>query len=489
MLRLGVVPIANGGTGSATQNFVDLTNAQTIGGGKTFSSTTRVSNGTSGAAAAGTADLVVEDNLAAFQHFLTPNDVESGILFGDVTDSIAGGIIFNNAATNNGIQFRTGGNVTRMTLDGSGNLGITGNGTVGGDLAVGGTLTLNIVNATTQYNIGGSRLLSVAGTANTFTGISAGAGNAAGSNNSFFGNQAGQSNVSGSSNSFFGRSAGLLSTGSSNSFFGTTAGDANTSGGSNAFFGLSAGGANTTGSSNVFLGREAGFFNTTGGNNTAIGTGAGPAVGFSNLAFATAIGAGATVADSNSIVLGRSAGEDIVRIPGTTVIAGNIDVAGRVGVGTLGSAGLSTHLCLNGVNDIAYCSSSLRYKTNIQPFIPGLTLIKRLRPITFNWKEVGTPDMGLGAEDVAEVEPLLVTYNKQGQVEGVKYDRIGVVLVNAIKEQQTQIEVQEKKIETQQNEFAERKAAEKNLQSQIDNLTKIICSLKPDADGCKQLEK
>src|SRR5438093_1409221 len=34
----GVVPIANGGTGSATKNFVDLTSAQTIGGAKTFSS-------------------------------------------------------------------------------------------------------------------------------------------------------------------------------------------------------------------------------------------------------------------------------------------------------------------------------------------------------------------------------------------------------------------------------------------------------------------
>jgi hypothetical protein len=35
----GVLPVANGGTGSATQNFVDLTNTQTIGGAKTFSST------------------------------------------------------------------------------------------------------------------------------------------------------------------------------------------------------------------------------------------------------------------------------------------------------------------------------------------------------------------------------------------------------------------------------------------------------------------
>jgi hypothetical protein len=38
--------IANGGTGSTTQNFVDLTTAQTIAGAKTFSSITTVSNST-----------------------------------------------------------------------------------------------------------------------------------------------------------------------------------------------------------------------------------------------------------------------------------------------------------------------------------------------------------------------------------------------------------------------------------------------------------
>jgi len=47
----------------------------------------------------------------------------------------------------------------------------------------------------------------------------------------------------------------------------------------------------------------------------------------------------------------------------------------------------------------------------------------------------GKRDLGFGAEDVQKIEPLLVTLNTQGQVEGVKYDRITVVLVNAIKEQ------------------------------------------------------
>ena len=38
----GILPIANGGTGSSSQNFVDLTSSQTIEGSKTFSGTTTV---------------------------------------------------------------------------------------------------------------------------------------------------------------------------------------------------------------------------------------------------------------------------------------------------------------------------------------------------------------------------------------------------------------------------------------------------------------
>lgn len=83
-----------------------------------------VANGVSGAASTSTADVVIEDDAAAFVHFLTPESVESGLLFGDTSNSISGGIIFNNPATTNGIQFRAGGNTTRMTLDGAGRLGI-----------------------------------------------------------------------------------------------------------------------------------------------------------------------------------------------------------------------------------------------------------------------------------------------------------------------------------------------------------------------------
>src|SRR2546426_5493750 len=70
----------------------------------------------------------------------------------------------------------------------SSNFNISGNGTAGG------TLSGNVVNATTQYNLNGSRILSNAGTANLFAGVGAGSNNS-GDNNSFFGLSAGGSNT------------------------------------------------------------------------------------------------------------------------------------------------------------------------------------------------------------------------------------------------------------------------------------------------------
>jgi hypothetical protein len=129
----------------------------------------------------------------------------------------------------------------------------------------------------------------------------------------------------------------------------------------------------------------------------------------------------------------------------------------------LGAAGVN-HLCLNASNQIGGCSSSLRYKTGVAPFADGLDLINRLRPIQFEWKDGGTHDIGLAAEEVERVEPRLTFRNNAGQIEGVKYDRLTAVFINAFKEQQEQI---------------------KRQQSQIDGLKELVCLDHPQAAVCK----
>ena len=191
-------------------------------------------------------------------------------------------------------------------------------------------------------------------------------------------------------------------------------------------------------------------------------------------AFLAAIGAGPVVTSNNTVVLGR--GNDTVQVPGSLnttgsgTIGGALNVNGTITVATLGATGITT-LCRNPLNQIATCSSSLRYKTNIAPFSSGLKLIGRLRPISFDWKADGQRDVGFGAEEVASINPLFVIYDSKGQVEGVKYDRLSVAFVNAFKEQQSQIEQQRDQIKKQQN--------------QIDALRKLVCLNHPNADVCK----
>jgi len=120
----------------------------------------------------------------------------------------------------------------------------------------------------------------------------------------------------------------------------------------------------------------------------------------------------------------------------------------------------------------------LRYKTNLAAYRSGLSVINRLRPISFTWKDGGLRDLGFGAEDVEKVEPLLVTYNKQGQVEGVKYDRLNVVLVNAIKEQQEQIKRQQQQLDEERKQNQEHRR-------QLDSLKRLVCLSHRRALICK----
>jgi hypothetical protein len=378
--------------------------------------------------------------------------------------------------------------VNSITQQPGSNFNISGDG-VAANFISSGTVAGNVVNAASQFNLAGNRVLSIAGTDNTFAGRSTGTVNSLGFQNSFFGSSSGSQNTDGYYNAFFGSFAGRSNTtGYGNSFFGDRAGLNNTSAYGNSFFGVLAGANNTalansffgfqaglnttTGDSNVFLGYNAGYSNTSGRANLFFGymSGFGTASGSNNILIgsnttiaenlfnAVAIGAGATVTTSNTIVLGRNGGEDTVIVPG------------RLRLNLLGTAG-STSLCRNAANQISACSSSLRYKTNVIPFLSGLNLVRLLHPITFDWKADGMKDIGLGAEDVAAIEPLLVTYNTEGEVEGVKYDRITAVLVNAIKEQQAQIEAQQIQLKQQQ--------------SLINDLKKLLCRQTPKADICR----
>lgn len=121
---------------------------------------------------------------------------------------------------------------------------------------------------------------------------------------------------------------------------------------------------------------------------------------------------------------------------------------------------------------IGNCGSSLRYKHDVEDLKFGLDVVLRLRPVTFRWNSTGTKDLGFVAEEVNAIDPLLSTYTKDGDIEGVKYPQLTSVLVNAIKEQQSEIESLREQVKVQRAELAALKA--------------LVCAANPGAAACKE---
>jgi hypothetical protein len=66
--------------------------------------------------------------------------------------------------------------------------------------------------------------------------------------------------------------------------------------------------------------------------------------------------------------------------------------------------------------------------------------ILAFKPVTFHYKigKKDTPQFGLVAEDVAEVNPELVVRDKKGEIYSVRYDAVNAMLLNEfLKEHQT----------------------------------------------------
>jgi hypothetical protein len=80
-------------------------------------------------------------------------------------------------------------------------------------------------------------------------------------------------------------------------------------------------------------------------------------------------------------------------------------------------------------------TSSRRYKKNIVKFKSGLSIVEKLRPVTFDWKNKNVKnEIGLIAEEVNKVLPNIVHKNEKGKIESLDYSKLTPILLAAIKE-------------------------------------------------------
>lgn len=113
-------------------------------------------------------------------------------------------------------------------------------------------------------------------------------------------------------------------------------------------------------------------------------------------------------------------------------------------------------------------STSAGRQANIQTITCALGVVERLRGVSFDWKPDGKHDIGLIAEDVAEVLPEAVAYDESGRdIKAVDYSRLVAVLIEAVKEQQLQIKNQEHSLKEQKGQVARLRAEIERLKISI----------------------
>jgi hypothetical protein len=280
----GILPLASGGTGSSTQNFVDLTTGQSIAGGKTFTDNLTVNGILLGSPASGSQNTMFGKATFAYG---SPGDNNTALGFFTLST-------LNGGSNNTAI----GTNALRQT-------GTGGQGAGNRNTSVGSDALSNGLAASDNVGIGVSTLRNTTGGYNVAVGNYGLYANTTGTYSTGVGKDALYSNTTGSYNTASG-AASLYrnTTGGNNTANGYYTLGSNTTGANNTALGYSSLYSNTTGASNTAVGRNALTSNTTGSNNTAIGDGAD--VASNNLTNATAIGNGASVTTSNTIQLGNN---------------------------------------------------------------------------------------------------------------------------------------------------------------------------------------
>jgi Chaperone of endosialidase len=294
-----------------------------------------------------------------------------------------------------------------------------------------GALLLNTTGNLNTANGALALLNNTTGNANTANGDSALSNNMTGSDNTAIGKSALLNNTTASGNTAIGSEALLINTiGQANTACGTEALFANTEGDANTGIGIQSLFNITTGSGNTAVGFQALINNTAGENNTAVGestllncTGSG----------SIAIGshAGEFVGSSNNVIAIGSPGDDV----DDSCFIGNIRNRQTQNADAI-------PVLIDSSGMLGTTSSSRRFKKDVETMNDASEAILALRPVTFHYKtdRISTPQFGLIAEEVAEVNPNLVVRDNDGEIYTVRYDAVNAMLLNEFLKEHRKVE-------------------------------------------------
>ena len=119
-------------------------------------------------------------------------------------------------------------------------------------------------------------------------------------------------------------------------------------------------------------------------------------------------------------------------------VGNDLDVGGNI---------VGTNSNISGINSVTASgtvqagdfnsTSDIRLKDNIQVIEDPLAKLVQIEGVSFNWKENNKPALGVIADQVQEILPELVT---DGNPKTVNYNGLIGLLIEAVKEQQIQID-------------------------------------------------
>ena len=104
-------------------------------------------------------------------------------------------------------------------------------------------------------------------------------------------------------------------------------------------------------------------------------------------------------------------------------------------------------------------ASSRRFKKEIKPMDQTSEAILGLKPVTFHYKSdsKGTPQFGLIAEEVAQVNPDLVVRDDKGEIYTVRYEAVNAMLLNEFLKEHQKVEEQRCKVQEEEATIAQLK--------------------------------
>jgi uncharacterized coiled-coil protein SlyX len=250
-------------------------------------------------------------------------------------------------------------------------------------------------------------------------------------------------------------------TGEDNNAVGTFALVNNASGFFNNAHGRNALFNNIDGSENNAFGDLALESNTSGSSNTAFGDDAGRFIvdGSGNVCVGDEAGTGLASNVSNCIAIGAPGAGPFANLDNTCFIGGIYNQP-------VSDASTAQDTFVDQFNVLGFVPSSQRFKHDIQPMDKASEAILALKPVTFKYKsdEKGTTQYGLIAEHVAEVAPDLVFRNNDGDVQTVRSEQIGTMLLNEFLKEHKKVQELQATVAQQQKNFEQQ-------QTQIDSLT------------------